>query len=212
MDIAELEKRKSPHGEVTLVGAGRLGFRTALNLMQIHRGGPSRINVIDGQRISADDLIFRFLGARVGDYKARFIEGLAGKGFSREVKGFPEYITGENLDLIRGDVVCIQIAGGDTLPVTADIIKHAHRSRAATISTMGVFGIDRDDVKVEWLDEAPPENPVVEYLQAAGIRDHLLVGTGKLIRDWEPVTPYVLDRVSEVMTSEVLKLLRRRME
>lgn len=38
MDIAELEKRKSPHGEVTLVGAGRLGFRTALNLMQIHRG------------------------------------------------------------------------------------------------------------------------------------------------------------------------------
>lgn len=52
----------------------------------------------------------------------------------------------------------------------------------------------------------------MEYLLDEGITDHILVGTGKLIRDWEPVTPYVLDRVSEVMTAEILKLLRGKLE
>ena len=77
LEISELEGKKAPRGEVTLVGAGRLGLRTALNLMQIHRGGPERINVIDGQRVSADDLIFRLMGATPGEYKVKFIESLA---------------------------------------------------------------------------------------------------------------------------------------
>nr|WP_242451242.1 hypothetical protein [Methanothermobacter sp. THM-2] len=73
---------------------------------------------------------------------------------------------------------------------------------------MGVFGIGEEDVSVVDIDEADPENPIAAYLQAEGIHEHVLVGTGKLIRDWEPVTPHVLDRVSEVMTAEILKLLR----
>jgi predicted ThiF/HesA family dinucleotide-utilizing enzyme len=212
MDISELEGKKAPHGEVTLVGAGRLGLRTALNLMQIHRGGPERINVIDGQRVSADDIIFRLMGARLGEYKVKFIESLAAPGFSRTVRGIPEYVDQDNLHLLGGDVVCVEIAGGDTLPVTAEIIRYAQRRGASTISTMGVFGIGEEDVKVLRIDEADPGNPIVEYLLDEGITDHILVGTGKLIRDWEPVTPYVLDRVSEVMTAEILKLLRGKLE
>jgi len=212
MDISELEGKKAPRGEVTLVGAGRLGLRTALNLMQIHRGGPERINVIDGQRVSADDIIFRLMGARLGEYKVKFIESLAAPGFSRTVRGIPEYVDQDNLHLLGGDVVCVEIAGGDTLPVTAEIIRYAQRRGASTISTMGVFGIGEEDVKVLRIDEADPGNPIVEYLLDEGINDHILVGTGKLIRDWEPVTPYVLDRVSEVMTAEILKLLRGKLE
>ncbi|AAB85636.1 hypothetical protein [Methanothermobacter thermautotrophicus] len=211
LEISELEGKKAPRGEVTLVGAGRLGLRTALNLMQIHRGGPERINVIDGQRVSADDLIFRLMGATPGEYKVKFIESLATPGFSRTVRGIPEYIDRDNLHLLRGDVVCVEIAGGDTLPVTAEIIKYAQKRGSATISTMGVFGIGEEEVNAISIEEADPGNPIVEYLLDEGVTDHLLVGTGKLIRDWEPVTPYVLDRVSEVMTAEILKLLRRKL-
>jgi len=210
MSLEEMEKAKAPWGEVTLVGVGRLGLRTALTLMQAHRGGPKRINAIDEQKISPDDLIFRMMGARVGDYKVKFLEKLAGPGYSKEIVGIPKYISDKNLDLIRGDVVCIEMAGGDTLPLTAKIIKHARKNGASTISTMGVFGIGNVDVHVSDIDDADPLNPIVKYLQKTGIHDHILVGTGKLIRDWEPVIPPVLDRVSLAISSEILKLLEQR--
>ncbi|MDD5143608.1 ThiF family adenylyltransferase [Methanoregula sp.] len=210
MDLAEMEKRKAPWGDVTLIGLGRLGLRTALNLMQAHRGGPSRITAIDEQTISPDDLIFRSLGGIVGEYKVSFLEKLAGRGFGRDIQGIPLYISEENLDLIRGDVVCIEIAGGDTLPVTVQIIRHAQKNGIATISTMGVFGVGDVPVRVLEIDEADTKNPIVDYLRQNGVKNHRLVGTGKLIRDWEPVIPPVLDRVSLAMASEVLKMLHEK--
>ena len=114
--IAELEWQKAPWGEVTLVGLGRLGLRTGLTLMQAHRGGPKRIVAIDGQIISPDDLIFRTMGAEVGDYKTKFFQKLAPQGFSKEIIGITSYLSDDNLDhYIVGDVVCIEVAGGDTL-------------------------------------------------------------------------------------------------
>lgn len=210
MSLEDLEKRKTPRGEVTLVGLGRLGIRTAFRLMQVHRGGPEKITAIDGQKISPDDLIFRMFGAEVGDYKVAFLEKMAGPGYYQKITGIPQYLSLDNLDLIRGDVVCIEIAGGDTLPITAAIIDRAQQSGACTISTMGVFGIGEEMVSAVTIDEAGPENPIVDSLQKYGVKDHLLVGTGKLIRDREPVTPDVLDRISQVMTAEILKLLERR--
>lgn len=207
MKIEDMEKSKVPHGEVCLVGLGRLGLRTALHLMQAHRGGPERITAIDGQTISPDDLIFRMMGAKIGDYKVTFLESLAGPGFSRIVVGVPQYISTGNLDLITGDVVCIEIAGGDTLPLTAAMVKHAHGIGAETISTMGVFGIGGETISAIDIEKADANNPIVSTLREYGIKNHLLVGTGKLIRDREPVTPYVLDRVSQVMAGEILKLL-----
>jgi len=204
-----IEQKKVPLGEVTLVGLGRLGFRTAMNLMQVHRGGPSKINVIDGQRISADDLIFRLHGAEIGEYKVDFIKRLTGPDYSRKIFPICENISGENLSLISGDVVCIEIAGGDTLPITAEIIKKAKEVGAYTISTMGVFGILEEEIKVVDIGNGDPENPIVSALVDLGISNHLLIGTGKLIRDWEPVTPKVLDRVSDVICSEILKVLHK---
>lgn len=206
----ELEKSKAPRGEVTLIGLGRLGFRTALNLMQVHRGGPERITAIDGQTISPDDLIFRIMGAWEGEFKTSFLQRLAGPGYGKKIVGIPTYISEKNLDLVGGEVVCIEIAGGDTLPVTAAIIRHAQEKGAATVSTMGVFGIGDIPVRVADIDDADPHNPIVETLRSYGVRDHLLVGTGKLLRDWEPIIPPVLDRVAQVMTSEIIRLLERR--
>jgi Predicted dinucleotide-utilizing enzyme of the ThiF/HesA family len=210
MSLEEMEKAKAPWGEVTLVGLGRLGLRTALTLMQAHRGGPKRITAIDEQKISPDDFIFRQLGAKTGEYKVKFLERLAGPGYSKEIVGVPKFLSDKNLDLIRGDVVCIEMAGGDTLPLTAKIIRHAQAQGMATISTMGVFGVGNVAVSVADIDSADPLNPIVKTLRKAGIHNHVLVGTGKLIRDWEPVIPPVLDRVSLAISSEVLRLLEQR--
>jgi len=211
MTIAELERKKAPHGDIILVGLGRLGLRTAINLMQVNRGGPARITAFDGQTISADDLIFRMYGGRIGEYKTSLLKRLAGPGYSREIIDVNTYITTENLDLITGgDVVCIEIAGGDTLPTTAAIIQHAQSLGMQTISTMGVFGISGDPVHAVWIEDADPNNPIVATLRNAGIKNHRLVGTGKLIRDWEPVTPYIIDKVAEIISSEILILTEQR--
>lgn len=207
MSIIEMENQKIPRGHVTLVGLGRLGFRIGLHLIQVHRGGPKKITVIDGQMISGDDIIFRMSGGVIGDYKVNLMKNISYPQRYREIVTIPELIGESNLDLITGDVVSIQIAGGDTLPVTSMIISHAHSYGAKTISTMGVFGIGNEEIRAEDIDNADPDNPIVQYLHSQGIRTHTLVGTGKLIRDWEPVTPCILDKVSEIMTGEILKLL-----
>lgn len=209
--IEELENEKIPRGEVSLVGLGRLGLRTALNLIQVHRGGPKTVYAIDGQKISIDDLIFRMHGAKIGEYKVDFLKRLAGEGFNKEVIPVPQNINPENIDLIKGQVVCIEIAGGDTLKTSSEIIKQAHSQGALTISTMGVFGIGEEEVIVKDISELENDNPIVDFLKNEGITDnHLLIGTGKLIRDWEPVTPYTLDLISTIMTREVLKLLKKK--
>lgn len=210
MSISELENKKNPQGHVTLIGLGRLGLRIALHLIQVHRGGPEKITLIDGQRISGDDIIFRSLGAQIGEYKADFIKNYSHPQSLRQIHVINEFITPENLDLIVGDVVSIQIAGGDTLPTTAMIINHVQPMGAKTISTMGVFGIGEEPVRALDIDSADPENPIVHYLISQKIHDHMLVGTGKLIRDWEPVTAYVLDKVSEKMTGSILQLLHEK--
>lgn len=211
LSLEELEQNKSPWGEVTLIGLGRLGLRTALTLIQAHRGGPKKIVAIDEQKISPDDLVFRLMGGKIGDYKVKFLQKLALDGFSKEVTGIPSYINDHNVeDLITGDVVCIEIAGGDTLPVTARIITYAQKIGATTISTLGVFGLDDVSVSVSDISKADPANPIVDYLLKNGVRNHTLIGTGKLIRDWEPVIPPVLDRISLAISSEIIRQLHEK--
>ena len=208
--IKELEKGKTSHGKVTIVGLGRLGLRVALNLMETHRGGPELIKAIDGQRITADDLIFRLKGARVGEYKVKFLERLANGVSTRKVVGIPAYISKDNLQIIDGDIICILIAGGNTLPITASIIKHAKKIEASTISTMGVSGIGQEEIIAEDISNVEKDNPIAKFLKEEGIKDHTLIGTGKLIRDWEPITGYVLDEIAKTITSHILKILHMR--
>lgn len=210
-NIEKLENSKVPIGEVSLVGLGRLGLRTALNLIQVHRGGPNIVYAIDGQKISVDDLIFRMYGADINEYKVDFLKRFAGEGFHKEIIPINHNITSENMELIKGDVVCIEIAGGDTLKTSSEIIKYAHSQKALTISTMGVFGIGEEEIIVKDISELENDNPIVEFLKNEGIKEnHLLIGTGKLIRDWEPVTPYTLDQISNIMAQEILKLLQKK--
>jgi len=207
--IGELENKKVSKGHVTLVGVGRLGLRIGINLIQVHRGGPKEINAFDGQKISGSDIIFKIFGGNFGDYKVDFLKSICTHPESlRKVTAFKEDITKNNLDLIKGDVVSIQSAGGNTIPTTAAIIKRAHEIGAKTISTAGVFGIGEEKITVMDISEVDDSNPVVKELRAHGIEEnHKIVTTGRFIEDNIPITPYVLDAYSIIMTKEILKLL-----
>jgi len=208
-NIHELENEKIPKGHVTLVGVGRLGLRIGVNLIQAHRGGPKEISAIDGQQISGSDIIFRLLGGKSGDYKAEFLKDLCTHPENlRLVNAINENISEKNLDLIKGDVVSIQIAGGNTIPLTAAIIKCAHEIGAKTISTAGVFGIGEEKIEILDISDVNNSNPISRELKAHGIEEnHKMVTTGRFIEDNLPVTPYVLDTFSSEMTREIFKML-----
>ena len=73
-EIQKIEDKLVPKGKIDLVGCGRLGLRIAINLIQVHRGGPKVISAFDGQEISGGDVIFTLLGAEIGEAKTDFIK------------------------------------------------------------------------------------------------------------------------------------------
>ena len=209
-EIQKMEDKQVPHGRIDLIGCGRLGLRIGINLIQVHRGGPKIIGAFDGQEIDGGDVIFTMFGAEKGQNKPDFLKQLCTHDESfRKIESHPEYIDENNLDLIEGDVVIIVIAGGNTIPTAAKIIKHAHERGAVTISTAGIFGFGNENIEIKDISEYDESNPAVEELRAQGItRNHLVLTTNKLIRDNEPVTPYTLDEVAKIITMTALKELR----
>ncbi len=209
-EIKKMEDRQIPKGRIDLIGCGRLGLRIGINLIQVHRGGPKTIAAFDGQKIDGGDVIFTLLGAEEGKAKPDFLKKICTHDSEfREVISYPEYIAEDNIDLIEGDVIIIVIAGGNTIPTAAKIIKHAHKKGAKTIGTAGIFGFGDEHIEIKDISEYDNSNPAVEELRKEGINEnHLIVTTNKLIRDNEPVTPYTLDEVAKVITINALKLLR----
>jgi len=209
-EIKKMEDKQVPKGRIDIIGCGRLGLRIAINLMQVHRGGPKIIGAFDGQKIDGGDVIFTMLGGDPGQNKPDFIKQLCThKEEFRNIESHPEYIDDDNLDLIKGDVVIIVIAGGNTIPTAAKIIKHAHERGAKTLGTAGIFGFGDENIEIKDITEYDESNPAVEELRAQGITEnHLILTTNKLIRDNEPVTPYTLDEVAKIITMNALKLLR----
>ena len=209
-EIQKMEDKQVPHGRIDLVGCGRLGLRIGINLIQVHRGGPKVIGAFDGQKIDGGDVIFTMLGAETGQNKPDFLKQLCTHNENfRNVESYPEYISEENLNLVKGDVVIIVIAGGNTIPTAAKIIKHAHERGATTIGTAGIFGFGNENIEIKDISEYDDSNPAVEELRAHGITEnHLVLTTNKLIRDNEPVTPYTLDEVAKAITINALKLLK----
>ena len=209
-EIQKIEDKRVPKGRIDLIGCGRLGLRIAINLMQVHRGGPKTIGAFDGQKIDGGDIIFTLYGAEVGQNKPDFIKQLCTHSEEfRNIISYPEYINDENIDLIEGDVVIIVIAGGNTISTASKIIKHAQKRGAKTIGTAGIFGFGDENIEIKDISEYDNSNPAVEELRAQGITEnHLILTTNKLIRDREPVTPYTLDEVAKIITMNALKLLR----
>ncbi len=209
-EIKKMEDKQVPHGRIDLIGCGRLGLRIGINLIQVHRGGPKIIGAFDGQEIDGGDVIFTMFGAEKGQNKPDFLKQLCTHNESfRKIESHPEYIDENNLDLIEGDVVIIVIAGGNTIPTAAKIIKHAHERGAVTIGTAGIFGFGNENIEIKDISEYDESNPAVEELRAQGItKNHLVLTTNKLIRDNEPVTPYTLDEVAKIITMTALKELR----
>ena len=208
-EIQKIEDKQVPQGRIDLIGCGRLGLRIAINLMQVHRGGPKIIGAFDGQKIDGGDVIFTLYGAEVGQYKPDFIKQLCTHDEEfRNIISYPDFIDDNNIDLIEGDVVIIVIAGGNTIPTAANIIKHAHKRGAKTIGTAGIFGFGNEKIEIKDISEYDDSNPAVEELRKEGImNNHLILTTNKLIRDNEPVTPYTLDEVAKIITINALKLL-----
>lgn len=213
-EIQKMEDRQVPKGKIDLIGVGRLGLRIGINLMQVHRGGPKVIGAFDGQEISGGDIIFTLYGAEIGESKPDFLKRLCTHDEDfRKIESHCEYITQENIDLIDGDVVIIVIAGGNTISTAAQIIKHAHKNGAKTIGTAGIFGFGNEDIEIKDISEYDHDNPAVEELRAQGItQNHMILTTHKLIRDNEPVTPYTLDEIANIITMNALKLLKEHNE
>ena len=209
-EIQKMEDMQVPKGRIDLIGCGRLGLRIAINLMQVHRGGPKTIGAFDGQKIDGGDIIFTLYGAKEGQNKPDFIKQLCTHNEEfRNIISYPEYINEENINLIEGDVVIIVIAGGNTIPTAAKIIEHAQKRGAKTIGTAGIFGFGNENIEIKDISEYDDSNPAVEELRKQGIlKNHLVLTTNKLIRDKEPVTPYTLDEVAKIITMNALELLR----
>ena len=209
-EIQKMEDAHVPYGRIDLIGCGRLGLRIGVNLIQVHRGGPKIIGAFDGQKIDGGDVIFTLLGAEEGQNKTDFLKQLCTHDEEfRKVESYPEYISDNNLDLIKGDVVIIVMAGGNTIPTAAKIIKHANKRGATTIGTAGIFGFGNETITIKDISEYDNANPAVEELRKQGIcKNHLVITTNKLIRDNEPVTPYTLDEISNIITMTALKELR----
>ena len=207
--IQKVEDAKVQKGTVDLIGFGRLGLRIGINLIQVHRGGPKVINVFDGQKISNGDIIFHLNGGKVGQYKGELLKELCKHDPDfRAVNNYNEDITDENIDKIQGDVVAIQIAGGDTIPTAAKIIKKAHENEATVIGTGGIFGIGEEEITVKDISEFDDSNPVINALRKEGInKNYKIISTNRFIRDNVPITPYVLDKVANTITREILKAL-----
>ncbi|ACX72217.1 UBA/THIF-type NAD/FAD binding protein [Methanocaldococcus vulcanius M7] len=198
MNIEEIENKLKPKGEVSIIGCGRLGIRVAFDLLEVHRGGVKRIHVFDNAKIEENDIIHRKLGGKIGDYKVDLVK----RFFKDRVEAVRENITKENLDLIKGDVAIICIAGGDTIPTTRSIIEHCKNRGIKTIGTNGVFGIDE---KVKVCDAKYAKGPA-KFLNLEE-EGHIVVGTEKFIRDFEPITPYSLNEISKLMVLECLRIL-----
>lgn len=213
-EIQKMEDKQVPKGKIDLIGVGRLGLRIGINLMQVHRGGPKVIGAFDGQEISGGDVIFTLYGAEIGESKPDFLKRLCTHDEDfRKIESHSEYITPENIDLVDGDVVIIVIAGGNTISTASEIIKHAHKKGAKTIGTAGIFGFGNEDIEIKDISEYGNDNPAIEELRQQGITEnHLILTTHKLIRDNEPVTPYTLDEVANIITMNALKLLKQQNE
>ena len=209
-EIKKMEDKQVPKGKIDIIGVGRLGLRIGINLMQVHRGGPKVIGAFDGQEISGGDVIFTLYGAEIGEAKPDFLKRICTHDEDfRKIESHPEYITKENIDQINGDVIIIVIAGGNTISTASQIVKHAHKIGAKTIGTAGIFGFCDENIEIKDISEYDNNNPAVEELRQHGITEnHLVLTTNKLIRDNEPVTPYVLDDVAKVITINALKLLK----
>ncbi|WP_292460265.1 ThiF family adenylyltransferase [Methanothermococcus sp.] len=199
-NVNELEKKLKPKGEVSIIGCGRLGIRVVFDLLEVHRGGAKKIYVFDNAKIDKNDIIHRKLGGKVGEYKVKFAE----RFFSDKVVGITENIDC-NVDLIKGDVVIICIAGGNTAPIRNKIIEYCVKNGIKTIGTNGVFGID-EKVKVS---DAKYANGPVQYMDIKK-EGHIVVGTGRFIKDGEPITPYTLNEVSKKIVIECLKILNKK--
>ena len=198
MDVEELEKMLKPRGEVSIIGCGRLGVRVAFDLLEVHRGGVEKLYVFDNAKIEENDIIHRKLGGKIGEYKVDFIK----RFFGDRVEAFRVNITKDNLHLIKGDVVIIAIAGGDTIPTTKAIINYCKERGIKTIGTNGVFGIEE---KIKVCDAKYAKGPA-KFLNLDE-EEHLVVGTEKFIRDFEPITPYTLDEIAKRMVIECLRIL-----
>jgi len=197
MDVKQLEDKLKPKGTVSVIGCGRLGVRIIMDLLEVHRGGFEKIQVFDAAKIDMNDVVHRKYGGKVGDYKVKLVKDF----FEEKIDAVFEDITEKNIEKISGDIVLIVFAGGETLNLRKKIVEYCKNTGKVSIGTNGVFGL-YSEINV---GDAKHESGPVEFLKMED-EGHLVVGTGKFIKDMEPITPYNLDDISKYMVIEALKI------
>ncbi len=210
--ILELEKKLVPFGTLVLLGAGRLGGRFLNRILQVHRGGFAKVLVFDGGIVEENDYLHIQLGAKPGENKALFFEKTFSVSGYREVKGYSVDFSEKSFPLIKGaSVIVSTMAGGNTLPLVASVARFSLSAGIPLITTNGVFGFGDEDIYIfEGLNTVSC-GPAL-FLKEMDIPegDITFVGTGKLIKDELPISPLILDRIADIISTIALKKLYRR--
>lgn len=60
-EIQKMEDRQVPKGRIDIIGCGRLGLRIAINLMQVHRGGPEIIGALMDRKYPEETLSSHYM-------------------------------------------------------------------------------------------------------------------------------------------------------
>lgn len=210
--ILELEKKLVPFGTLVLLGAGRLGSRFLNRILQVHRGGFAKILIFDGGTVGENDYFHIQLGAKPGENKALLFERIFSVSGYREVKGYPLDFSEKSFPFIRGaSVVVSTVAGGNTLPLIASVARFSLSLEIPFITTNGVFGFGDEDIYIFEGLSSVSCGPAL-FLKEMDIPDGdiTFVGTGKLIKDELPISPIILDRIADIISTIALKKLYRR--
>ena len=70
--INEMESKMIPKGRIDLIGLGRLGLRTGINLIQVHRGGPKEMVLLMDRRFQVQILFSHYLVQKKTNIKLTF--------------------------------------------------------------------------------------------------------------------------------------------
>ncbi|WP_456397431.1 hypothetical protein [Desulfurobacterium sp.] len=213
--VSEMEKRLVPYGKLVLLGAGRLGARVFKRIIMTHRGGFSRIAVIDGGTIEENDYYHILMGALPKENKASFLKRrfLTPDTRYKDIEALPFDFSNQFDILKKASVIISTIAGGDTIPIVATVGKFCVENEIPFITTNGVFGFGDEDVKVCIPLAAVTEGPALflkdyDFPQNSFIT--AFIGTGKLIKDELPISSVILDKIADAITAQALKFHHRR--
>ncbi len=212
-NVNYIENLLIPFGRIALLGAGRLGIRVMERIVMTHRGGFKKISVYDGGTIEENDFYHIDKGAIPKENKASFLKRkfLTPDTRQKEIEAVPFNFSKEEIKLLKNaDTVVSTIAGGDTLPLIAEIGNFCELNAIPFITTNGVFGFGDEEISICRKLKEIKKGPALflkKYNFPEETEQIRFIGTGILIEEKLPISPIILEKIADMISTEVLKSL-----